>query len=75
VVLNELLKRTAELNGVPPGDLPALFAASQQAQRSGKGLTVARPDQVTWPADVQPLLWDQQNDLAKAVAAYRSERR
>ncbi|MDP3231871.1 MAG: hypothetical protein Q8N26_03775 [Myxococcales bacterium] len=69
--LTELLKRTSELNGLPPGDLPALFAASQKAHRSGTPLTLARPRDVKWPDDMQSLVWDQKNDVAKALAAAR----
>ncbi len=67
--LTELLKRTSELNGLPAGDLPALFAASQKAQRTGRPLTIARPSDVKWPSDMQSLVWDQKNDVAKALAA------
>jgi hypothetical protein len=73
--LTELLGRTAELNGVAPGDLPGLFAASQKAHAAGRSLVVARPDQVDWPRDMQSLVWDPKNDVAKALAAARASQR
>jgi hypothetical protein len=32
-------------------------------------LTIARPSDVKWPSDMQSLVWDQKNDVAKALAA------
>ncbi|MCA2978618.1 MAG: hypothetical protein INH41_04255 [Myxococcaceae bacterium] len=72
VFLTELVKRTSELNGLPPGDLPALFAASQKAQREGRSLVIARPDDVRWPSDMQSLVWDQKNDVARSLAAWKA---
>lgn len=66
--LMELLHRTFELNGIPRGDLEALF----QAARRGELQTIARPDQVSWPADIQKQTWDSKSDVEAALQAYRA---
>jgi len=64
--LVELMRRSAQLNGVPPGDLPALVRRVQ----SDAPFRVARPDEVRWPADIQQRVWDPSNNVAASIKAW-----
>ncbi len=70
-----LLKRTAELNNVNPGDLPGLFAASQKAFKNGTTLKTPTLDDVTWPTDMQSKLWDKKQDFGQSMSDYKAQLR
>jgi hypothetical protein len=65
--LTQLLKRTSELNGLKSGDLPALFQKSQEAQAAGRSLIIAKPGQVTWPADMRSVMWNEKDGNLEAL--------
>jgi hypothetical protein len=70
-----LLKRTAELNNVNPGDLPGLFAASQKAFQNGTSLKTPTLDDVKWPAGMQEKLWDKKQVFSHSMSEYKAQLR
>jgi hypothetical protein len=68
--LIELMRETMTMNGLPRGDLAALFAASKEAFARGTPLVVARPDEVNWPGDMQTVMWDANASFQDALNQY-----
>ncbi len=60
---SELLNKSCELNGVKPGDFPALFKAVE----FGSFKRLAKPNEVAWPAGINQKLFNPALDLSKAL--------
>ncbi len=67
--VNELLRRSCELNGVDPGELPRVF----ELFRCGTGgerapARLANAAEVAWPADMAAQLWDPERNRATVAS-------